>query len=138
MSPFDILVSWYTPELLTSRGANSRFKLEFGPQARLVRNLIVWPWLRNLCNVVRNIGLLFHIVAKLGNVDALEKIFIPSIPPRGDLEYRGPSMKICFPRSAFRLYSERHSRVSSEPADPRLFGRLWRGEDPIEFWAMAY
>ncbi|KAI0799959.1 hypothetical protein GGR55DRAFT_683836 [Xylaria sp. FL0064] len=94
MSPSDILVSWYAFSLSRilrgTRGERSHINLKFGPQASLVRNLKVCPWKHELreCHEDQHcMWFLFTMLEKLGNVDALEKVFIPGIEPHGNLEY---------------------------------------------------
>ncbi|KAI1296289.1 hypothetical protein F5Y03DRAFT_398818 [Xylaria venustula] len=76
MSPADILVSWYSGQL---NWYDTRyFYLQFGPQARLVRNLIVCPWFdspKYLRQSILFLQMLDRLVGNLGNIDALERLF---------------------------------------------------------------
>ncbi|TGJ87068.1 hypothetical protein E0Z10_g1673 [Xylaria hypoxylon] len=70
MSPTDILVSWYPEELPWND--SSLFNLQFGPKACLVSNVMACPWY--------DLGVhtaLSQILQKLGNVDAVERVFVP-------------------------------------------------------------
>ncbi|KAI0906658.1 hypothetical protein F4823DRAFT_631247 [Ustulina deusta] len=91
MSPNDILVSWYTEALLETNGVE--VDLRFGPQARLVRNMMVCPWqyhpkkVMTRRHVIWAIGVLVRL---LGNKENAENLFFSGTPPGGPLVYRGP------------------------------------------------
>ncbi|KAI3316999.1 hypothetical protein HD806DRAFT_551265 [Xylariaceae sp. AK1471] len=95
MSPDDILVSWHHIKMYWDE--EDKFKLEFGPQARLVRNIMVHPWSasdfwrdnvwtfhwKEAFNVAE------HIIRRLGNEASLEKMFLLSRHGDGPLIYGG-------------------------------------------------
>ncbi|KAI1351843.1 hypothetical protein F5Y01DRAFT_324745 [Xylaria sp. FL0043] len=139
MSPDDILVSWYAFERPKVRGERDQIDLKFGPQASLVRNLMVCPWAHELRQC--DMWSVFAMSEKLGNVDALEKVFIPGVEPHGNLEYQGPSTEIFTPSDSISRCAGFYYHWKHETVNPRLLRRLLRrlkrDEDPIEFWIMA-
>ncbi|KAI1279697.1 hypothetical protein F5Y07DRAFT_405927 [Xylaria sp. FL0933] len=135
MSPIDILVSWYAYRRPKVRDEIDQIDLKFGPQASLVRNLMVCPWAHELR--VSDMWLIFTMSEKLGNVDALEKVFISGVEPHGNLIYRSPSMKVFTPPDSISVCARRYHDWKRKRVNPRLLRRLMRDEDPIEFWMMA-
>ncbi|KAI1427909.1 hypothetical protein F5Y12DRAFT_791040 [Xylaria sp. FL1777] len=87
MSPDDILVCW---------GMNYENRtLLFGPQARLVRNLMACPWLYHprMMKANHNVNATLEIlVEKLGNEDVIKKLFFLGTQPSTHdvLTYRDP------------------------------------------------
>ncbi|KAI8634068.1 hypothetical protein F5Y19DRAFT_411891, partial [Xylariaceae sp. FL1651] len=91
MSPNDILVSWYT--IGQAWYYSDRFELHFGPQARLVRNIMVRPWVEALpyrkYHTVQAFHLAARFIQKLGNYRSLETIFALEHYGSGSLRYAG-------------------------------------------------
>ncbi|KAI0193609.1 hypothetical protein EV127DRAFT_405854 [Xylaria flabelliformis] len=87
MSPNDILVSWYTKDLLFAAG----FNIRFGPQASLVRNIMVNPW-RKSYNL-EAFKMVSKFVGKLRNFKAIEKVYLLRNRGRGPLKYGGENQQ---------------------------------------------
>ncbi|KAI0865533.1 hypothetical protein F4860DRAFT_510073 [Xylaria cubensis] len=87
MSPDDILVSWHTKDLLFSAG----FNIRFGPQASLVRNLMVNPWRKSYNNEA--FKMVSKFVGKLRNFMAIEKVYLLRNRGRGPLKYGGENQQ---------------------------------------------
>ncbi|KAI1753733.1 hypothetical protein F4782DRAFT_545524 [Xylaria castorea] len=87
MSPDDILVSWHTESLLKSRWAADYFRIRFGPEASLVRNLMVNPW-RNTYDPP-TFEMVSRLVGKLNNSKSIEKVYLLRNRGRGPLKYGG-------------------------------------------------
>ncbi|KAI1189559.1 hypothetical protein F5B17DRAFT_187234 [Nemania serpens] len=88
MSPNDILVSWHVPELRKKSG----YRIKFGDQASLVRNVMTRPW----CTPPEQYGytyfdmmleLLKKLKSRLRNKHSLEKAFILSENVSGPIKY---------------------------------------------------
>ncbi|KAI1740546.1 hypothetical protein F4680DRAFT_447870 [Xylaria scruposa] len=88
MSPDDVLVSWYTDSLL----AADDFHLRFGPQASLVRNLVVDPWRKSYdSETFKMVG---RFVGRLRNFKAIENVYLFRNRPRGlSLKYIGRNQR---------------------------------------------
>ncbi|KAI0449301.1 hypothetical protein F5B21DRAFT_509322 [Xylaria acuta] len=90
MSPDDILVSWHTHDLPWDDRAC--FNIQFGPDASLVRNLMVSPWGRGAGDYAgRAFAVVSRLVDKLGNKDAIEKVYFLRNPGQGTLKHGGGS-----------------------------------------------
>ncbi|KAI0485587.1 hypothetical protein F4859DRAFT_511784 [Xylaria cf. heliscus] len=85
MSPDDILVSWHPEHLLA--GFMGHFDIEFSPEARRVRNIMVNPWRTTIG--VSTFEMVNRLVALIGNVDTLEKVYQLRTRVRGPLRYGG-------------------------------------------------
>ncbi|TRX92672.1 hypothetical protein FHL15_006346 [Xylaria flabelliformis] len=87
MSPDDILVSWYTEYLLFSAG----FNIRFGPQASLVRNIMVNPWRKSYNREA--FKMVSKFVGKLRNFMAIEKVYLLRNRGRGPLKFGGENQE---------------------------------------------
>ncbi|KAI2642236.1 hypothetical protein GGS21DRAFT_546455 [Xylaria nigripes] len=119
MSPNDILVSWYpeVPAFIES--------LEFGPQAALVRNILVSPWAHFQMNNCYRLNtqmlmLALQLVDQLGNVDSLEKIFMHVEDLKPPIRYLGCSRR--YDDGGF--FSRREVWTQLTPEEQPIFNRL--------------
>ncbi|KAI8955963.1 hypothetical protein F4801DRAFT_599168 [Xylaria longipes] len=90
MSPDDILVSWHT-NINLQWAAGRYVHIQFGPQAGLVRNLMVHPW-RTTYNA-STLEMVGRLVEKLNNNEAIEKVYLLRNRGRGPLKYGGNNQR---------------------------------------------
>ncbi|KAI0556041.1 hypothetical protein F4679DRAFT_15825 [Xylaria curta] len=120
MSPDDILVSWYTESVLTAAG----FHLRFGPQASLVRNLVVVPWRKSYDS--ETFKMVSRFVGRLRNSKAIEKVYLFRNRPRGlSLKYVGGNQRSInehdFDMIVQRLYPDKwKERIQKLQTDNKL------------------
>ncbi|KAI0972990.1 hypothetical protein F4678DRAFT_459845 [Xylaria arbuscula] len=105
MSPTDVLVSWYSKELEWED--SNYFDLQFGPQARLVSNLTVCPWICNPFGFIKRFQ--FHrtvetLVGKLGNIDALERLFFFDEKPSSQRKFKGSYHESTYSKSIMKSF----------------------------------
>ncbi|GAP92359.2 putative DNA-directed RNA polymerase II subunit RPB1-like [Rosellinia necatrix] len=138
MSPDDILVPWHIGQYFNEE---DYYTIRFSPGARFVRNLMVYPWKvlpryyvpneensRKTQYIRATASVLLKFLAKLGNKDAFEKLFLlGNVASRGPLTYRDAAkLNISFINDFYATYIR-----SIDPNDT-----TFSADDQVEMWLM--
>ncbi|KAI1179545.1 hypothetical protein F4777DRAFT_600373 [Nemania sp. FL0916] len=135
MSPNDILGSWYDGEHISAQGLGGpsyRHSITFGPQASQISSVLVRPWIlfppRQYTTYDRlMIDMTQNLIHKLGNQDALRKIYM--VRRRGKFKLK--HVRSC--QRPMDPYSLQNAVLHLNDNLKRWFTDRHR-EDRLQFW----